>query len=453
MWLPVGADIKFAMIPTFDKSSVPNLAALFGCAFVGGRFVKLWNGFGLAELLLVAIAICPFITAELNSDPIQIGRTVVLPAVSSYDAGSEVITQFIALIPFFLGRQIFRSRADTEEILRVLAIAGLIYSLPAIFEIRFSPRLHPDIYGYVPNAGPWFVEQMRAGGFRPAVFMGHGLLVAFFFCTTAIAASAFWRTNTQVLRTVRFPASGLTVYLVGVLWLCKTVSASLYGVVLVPFVLLTKPKIQISIAVFLVSGALLYPMLRASHLVPTGAVLDLAASTSGTDRAGSLEARLIHESQILGHLDQRFLFGWGRFGRGWVYDNEGKLISDLDGTWIITLGTLGVIGFLALFGLLALPVFNAALALRFAGSTQDKVFLSALSLILAINVFDLLPNSSLSPWTWLVAGALLGRTEALRRSARFPRQFGAMPPVAHVKPVSRSVRYTRSRWLSRRWQI
>ena len=53
----------------------------------------------------------------------------------------------------------------------------------------------------LPNAGGGMVqfsETMRDGGFRPVLlFMGHGLLVAFFFCASTIAAAAFWRTNTK----------------------------------------------------------------------------------------------------------------------------------------------------------------------------------------------------------------------------------------------------------------
>jgi len=102
------------------------------------------------------------------------------------------------------------------------------------------------------------------------------------------------------------------------------------------------------------------------------------------------------------------------------------------------MGEFGFIGFLAQFGLLALPVFTAVRALRFAESTKDKVFLSALALILAINIFDLLPNSSLRPWTWLVAGALLGRAEALRRWAR-------VPPAARMALAASSPEYQRPR--------
>ena len=167
--------------------------------------------------------------------------------------------------------------------------------------------------------------------------MGHGLLVSFFFCTTAVAAAAFWRTNTQVMRTVRLPASGITAYLSVVLVLCKTASSTIYGAVLVPLVRFTGPKMQLSIAVLLVSVALLYPILRTADLVPTSAALDLAGSIS-LDRRDSLETRFKNEDALLERASQRFLFGWGRYGRSFIYDERGNETSATDGTWIITLG-------------------------------------------------------------------------------------------------------------------
>jgi hypothetical protein len=430
MLLPVGADIKIAMIPDLDKSSIPNLTALFCCAIVGRKLIKFSNGIGLAELLIVTLLIGPFITSELNGDKIIVGG-MTLPGVGIYDAGSAVIAQFVTLIPFFLGRQILRGESETEEILRVLVTAGLIYSLPTLFEIRISPQLHTWVYGYFPHS---FAEQMRDGGFRPVVFLGHGLLTSFFFCTTTIAAAAFWRTKTQVMRSLRFPAGGITAFLSVVLLLCKTASAMIYAAGLVPLVRFARPKIQLSIAVLLVSVALLYPVLRTEGLIPTHAVVDLAGSIN-QERQGSLENRFTNEDQLLERASQRFLFGWGRYGRSFIYDADGNETSQTDGWWAITIGEFGFIGFLAQFGLLALPVFTAARALRFAESAKDKIFLSALALILAINIFDLLPNSSIRPWTWLIAGALLGRAEALRRLARRP----ASAPLA-APPSSRNFR-------------
>ena len=144
------------------------------------------------------------------------------------------------------------------------------------------------------------------------------------------------------------------------------------------------------------------------------------------ERAQSLKFRFDQEQQLLDHAWERFSFGWGRFGRNRVYDEEsGRDLSVTDGRWIITMGQFGFFGFLAEFGLLALPVFRAASSLRYADTLHEQVFLAALALMLAINVVDLLPNASLSPFTWLIAGTLLGRTEALRAEAR-GRRVGGM---------------------------
>ena len=144
----------------------------------------------------------------------------------------------------------------------------------------------------------------------------------------------------------------------------------------------------------------------------------------------SLQVRFDSEQQLLERASERRLFGWGRWGRSRVYNENGKDLSTTDGRWTITLGQFGIFGFLAEFGLLAWPVFCAASALRFAESERDSIFLGALALILGINMIDLLPNAPLSPWTWLLAGALLGRTEALRGAARQLRHR-RLAPVGH----------------------
>src|SRR5262245_16651075 len=166
--LPVGAAIKFEGIPQFDKISIPNLAALVGCLLVMRRPLRIWNGLGFAGILILMYVIGPFITAELNGDPIVLADRT-LPPESHYDALSAVVSQLLFLLPFFLGRQLLRSSADSEGILRVLVIAGLLYSLPVLFEVRMSPQLHNWFYGYHPHQ---FAQQMRDGGFRPVVFMG-----------------------------------------------------------------------------------------------------------------------------------------------------------------------------------------------------------------------------------------------------------------------------------------
>jgi hypothetical protein len=409
--LPVGAQIKLAGVPAFDKQSIPNLAALIGCALFTGRLPKFFRGFGLAEFLILLLLVGPFITSMLNADPIRI-RGTFLPGVGSYDALSASVEEFIFILPFFLGRQFLRSSEDNAEILRVMVIAGLAYSLPMLFEIRMSPQLHNWIYGYFPTS---FGQEIRSGGFRPVVFLGHGLLVAFFAMTSVVAAAALWRTRSRV---GRLAPGGITVYLGFVLLLCKTLSALLYAAGLVPLVRWASPRLQLRVASVLVIIALAYPLLRVADMVPTASIVS-AASAISADRAQSIEFRFHQEDQLLDRAWERPWFGWGRFGRNRVYNGwMGRDTSVTDGHWIITMGTFGIVGFVAEFCLLALPVFRAAMALKFAQSRQEGVYLAALALIVAINIFDLLPNSSISPWTWFLVGALLGRTEAIETVAR-----------------------------------
>jgi hypothetical protein len=408
--LPGNAGIKIEMIPGFDKYSIPSLVAFFACMIVR-RSPRLSSGFGLVELLILTLFISAFVTSWLNDDAISIGRTV-LPGVGLYDAGSVVINQFIVLLPFILGRQLMRSAGDIEDVLRSLVVAGLSYSLLMLIEVRVSPLLHIWVYGYYPF--DIFSSQFRDGGFRPAVFVGSGLALAFFTMTAVMAAAALWRTQTRI---ARFPLAGVTAYLGVVLVLCKGLASIVYGAFLVPLVRWATPRMQLRVATALVTIALSYPILRTMDLVPTTFMLE-AAELVSVERAGSLEVRFTNERQLLDHASQRFWFGWGRFGRSRVYHQSGSDASLTDGYWVITIGQFGFIGFLATFGLLTLPVFRAASALRFTESIHDKINLAALALIIATYVVDLLPNAGLSPWSWLITGALLGRAEALRIATR-----------------------------------
>jgi hypothetical protein len=228
--------------------------------------------------------------------------------------------------------------------------------------------------------------------------------------TTAVAAAALWRAE---IRALRLPPAGVTLYLGTILMLCKSLASLLYFGCLVSLIRWMKPRFQLRVATILVAITLSYPLLRVADLVPINAMIDVARSISD-DRAESLKVRFDQDQRLLVRASQRLLFGWGRFGRSRVYNEYGKDISITDGAWIITIGQFGLFGFLAEFGLLALPIFRAAAAFRFTQSASDRILLAALALVLAVNIFDLLPNASLSPWTWLVAGSLLGRAEALR---------------------------------------
>jgi hypothetical protein len=425
MFLPVRTNVDLPMIPPFDKESIPALFAFLGCRFIAGRKISFWGKPGWVTILLIMFVLGPFITAELNQDATYSGGKLLQP-MEHYDAISAVINQLIVIIPFFLGRQLFRNVDDHELMFRTLIMAGLCYSVLMLFEVRMSPQLNRWIYGFFPHS---FAQQMRFGGFRPVVFMGHGLLVSFFAVVTLIAASVFWQMKIKIRR---LSSSGITFYLLLVLLLCKSVASYLYGFASLYLIKFSSFKIQLKFAQVLVLLALLYPTLSITNLFPHQAIMNWALSMDA-DRAQSLGVRFDNEYRLLNHAKKRFIFGWGTWGRNRIYSEDtAKDITITDGRWIITFGQFGWVGFIAEFGLLAISVFKAVKAFKYLKIKRERCLLSAHALLVGIVMTDQLPNSSLSPWLWLLTGILLSRAEAIIALGKKPKANNAGITISNV---------------------
>jgi len=407
MVLPVGTFVDFPLIPPLGKHSMPVLAAIIGCWLIKKQKIKYFANKGLLQVLVLSLFFGAFITTELNTDRIiLVGK--FLPGLTLHDAISAVVGTFLSVTPFFIGKQFFRSYQDQLLMFRFLAIAGLIYSIPMLYEIRMSPQLHIQFYGFFPHD---FGQQRRNGGFRPVVFMGHGLWVAFFTACTLTAMVTLGGIKEKIKQ---YSPNTLSYYLLIVLVLCKTKASLLYG--LFTFVLIKKinTKKQLKIAVLLAILTLLYPTMSIIKVFPHQKIAELAESYLGPERAESLVYRFDNEVLLLDHARKRFFFGWGGWGRNRVHDEEtGKDIAVTDGRWIIKFGTAGFIGFIAEFGLLAIGIFKARAAAKLIKDNNELRLLAAHALLISIVMVDQLPNASLAPWLWLLAGILLGRSEAI----------------------------------------
>lgn len=428
MLLPAALEIKFPMIPPIDKTTIPSVSALVACLLMPRGKLTAWKRFGPIEMAVLIFACSPIVTALLNGDDIG-GAGIVLPGVGLYDGLSTVEYQVLQIVPLILGRQFLRSPRDNEMVLRAFVVVGLLYSLPMLLEVRLSPQLHTWVYGYFPHS---FLQQIRAGGFRPVVFLGHGLLVAFLAMISVLASASLWRSRTRV---GGLPPSAVTLYLSVILILCKSLGAALYAIILLPVVRFASARVQLRLAAVLTVTALLYPSLRAADIVPAETLLSLAASFS-EDRAESLATRLYNEKKLLDHASERFWFGWGRFGRNRIIDLEtGKDESISDGLWILTMGQFGYVGFLAQFGIWGLIMIRAVRAAGRISDPIDKARLATLAVLLSVYTIDQLPNASLSPVMWLIAGALLGRSEDASRVRTPTRQVSPAPAIRPVVAV------------------
>jgi hypothetical protein len=431
--LPPVAAIDLPMIPPLDKLSIPALSAWACATLLLGHRVALLPRSVAGRMLLAVFVLAPVGTAVTNPDAIVYRGTwsplvTVLPGLTLYDAFSAAVNKAFLVLILALGRHYLATPGALVTLLRSLVVAGLAYSLPMLVEVRMSPQINVWVYGFFQHS---FEQMMRAGGFRPIVFLEHGLWVAFFAMTTILAATALARMEPGPARRRLALAAA---YLFVVLVLCKSLGALVLAVAAVPLVALAGQGTLLRVAGILALVALSYPVLRAAGLVPVEALIDLARTIS-PERAGSLQFRFDNEAVLLERALERPAFGWGAWLRNLVLDpNTGREATVSDGRWIIALGIGGWAGFLAEFGLLSLPLLLLARLRRLAQAVPG---LGAVALLHALNLVDLLPNATLTPLTWLVAGVLLGQAERLAAGRGAPVAApagGAVPARAAARP-------------------
>lgn len=436
--LPRNYSIELPAVPSLNKDSIPALAAALAAMMLiqGPRLQALapsmvlpglWPRSRVIRILFIIMLVGAAATVLTNGDILRYGPQA-LPALRPYDAASALGYTFFALLPFLLARKYLAHPEAQRTLLVGLVVAGLLYSLPALYEVRMSPQLSRNIYGYFPH--DW-VQHIRGGGFRPVVFLSHGLWLAIFFCASFLAAMALWRSSSGKNR-MRWLAASAWLFMT--LILSKGIGALGIGLLLGAMILFLPIRLQVIGAAVLAAALLTYPMLRGAGLVPTDAALTLAEAVD-PDRAASLRYRFDNEDILLDKANQRPAFGWGGWGRNRVFNDDGIDISVTDGYWVLAIGTRGWIGYLSEFGLLLVPMIFLGLRWKTLALTPAT---AGLSLALTANMIDLIPNATLTPVTWLLAGALAGRLE-LGRVVDTAREPGLVGPVRH-SPYTRQTR-------------
>lgn len=407
--LPPRANFDLPLVPPMDKDSIPAISAFLVAVFALNRKVPLLPKTPAARLLVLLFILGAIPTVLTNGDPAVYsdgtGRVWVVPGLRTHDTLSAVVQQMIVLLPFLLGRALLASEAGMREILKAMMLGGLIYSIPALIEIRLSPQMNVWVYGFFQHS---FEQMMRDGGFRPLVFLPHALWLAFFMFGAVLSTAALAKLNPPPERIKLIFA---TIYLLGVLYLCKSLASQLYAISFLTLVLLTNPKMQIRATIILAIIAISYPMLRNAGLIPVDDILERAAAFS-QERSDSMQYRFNNEELLLERAHSKSLFGWGGWGRNLLLDpGSGEILTVPDGRWIIVFGESGWLGYIAEMGLLATPlVVLWQRSLRHPGD-RSLAYAAPIALILAANMVDMLVNATLIPLTWLFAGAILGFAE------------------------------------------
>ena len=403
--LPEQIAFDVPLLPPLEKNTIPAISLflllLLGAGQKNPRALQGWLPRGLvSKSLLLLLLAGAFLTTMTNSDAVMSGP-VHLPGLSPYDAFSTVLGLLMALLPFFLARKFLAYPEYNKALIGAFVVAGLAYSLLAMYEIRMSPQLSRMVYGFFPHS---WSQHVRGSGFRPIVFLQHGLWVSIFFTCTVLAAAGLARMAPKGQK-IKYYAFGA--WLLLTLVLTKSLGAFIIAVVLLPCVFFLRPRLQIILCAAVAVIVMTYPALRVSDLIPVDQVVDQVEEIS-SERAGSLQFRLDNEDLLLDRARERPVFGWSGWSRSAIFDDRGVKSSTPDGYWVIIMGLGGWVRYIAEFGLLCAPIMISAFRTR---RYRLGFETSVLILMLTANLIDLIPNATVTPLTWMLAGAVWGRLE------------------------------------------
>jgi O-Antigen ligase len=370
-----------------------------------------------------------FFTWKTNLDVLHYGPHTI-QAHAFPDFQGEIVRLILdPWITFYLGRILYKSSRDLSTLVRLLTIAMLVYTLPILYEIRMSPQINHMIYGYTPGQ---FDQALRWGGYRPIVCFPTGIHLTAFLLACAMMVAAAARSGKAI---GKLPMRAVTLYLVAMLVLCKSTGAIIYGLLFIPLIAFGSPRRMLTVAKVIGIFFLLYPFLRINNMLPTKSFVDLFTSLSA-DRAESLAYRFDMEQGLIDLTRMRPWFGWGGWGRPFVYDPiTGRLITVVDGAVIITLASHGLVGFLTYFLPYGYTVVRAARLVKKIKSRSDKIILSGLALTCSVFLVDLIVNSAFFPVFMLLTGALYGLPSGIIAEEKAAEAAGWQePPLEEAYP-------------------
>lgn len=410
MFLPMYT-IEISSFPNYDKTTAGTLAAILGSlVFDQGRlfaFKPRW--FDLPIVIFVGAQF----TAALNA-----GSGV-------YEGVTDMVMAGIGFgLPYYLARVYFTDLEALKDLALGFFIAGLIYLPLCLYEIRMSPQLHADIYGFFPHS---WGQMERFGGFRPIVFMQHGLAVAGFMAFSTVVGFGLWRSG-HLKSLYGVPPWVAVLAMAGTTILCKSGNALVLmtgGVVTFELMRWFETK-ALLLCLILVPPA--YMAVRAPGLWDGQELIDLTKMVSDA-RAGSLYVRIHSENVLLPIAMEKPLFGHGHWAAGLSPEQYENVTPD--GYWLITiaaLGAFGLAGFTLMFLLPGLRLVRAARAKELVRGRAAP--LTLMTMVGTLFLADCLMNAMMGSAFPFIAGASgaglsgMGRTTA---PPVLPRQPHPLP--------------------------
>ncbi|MCS7147888.1 MAG: O-antigen ligase domain-containing protein [Geminocystis sp.] len=399
LFLPRKAGFKMPLIPDYKEIFATCYGILIAVAVYDSKVFRRLR-FSWVDLPVLVYGFSPIFSSLTNG-------------LGLYDGINSSISQLFQWgLPYFIGRLYLNNPSGFRELAISVVKGGLLYVPLCLYEIRMSPQLHRIVYGYFPHS---FLQTKRLGGWRPQVFLQHGLMLGVFMMTATLVAIWLWQSK-SVKKIWNIPISWVCAILLVTFILCKSTGA--YILFLLGLICLFFPRFisfNLPLPLLVYSGIIvLYLTLSASGNFPKEKLLDLLYSQTiiEPDRVQSFEFRINNEEILATKARERWLFGWGGWGRNRVFEEnylgEWVDVTVTDSLWIIVFGVNGLLGLASVMALLILPVLLIT-CFRFPPNTWLHPRISptiSLAVSLLLFAIDCLVNNMFNPIFPLISGGL-----------------------------------------------
>lgn len=402
LFLPQRTVFIFPGLPDYDRTSATSYSIILATCLYSFKTFKTFK-FGWLDIPMLIWCICPLISSLTND-------------LGLYDGLSSMLAQIIKYgIPYFLGRVYLNHLQGLHELAMGIFISGVIYAPLCLVESVISPQLHRMVYGF--HGINQFSQSYRLGGYRPNVFMRHGLAAGMWMMAALLIALWLWQSG-ALKKFLNIPMNLWFIGLYITHLLVRSTGAYLYmalGMVILfsaKFLRTSFPKVLL----ILVLSSYLYLGVTGNFTgEQADKIIQVATDITSPDRAASLKFRFDNEEILVEKAIERIWFGWGGWGRNRVYDyaestGEKVDISTTDSLWIIAYGMNGVMGVIGIFGTSLLPALTFSL-LRYPAKTwfrPEVAGAASLSVVTVLYVLDNLLNDQYNPVFTLASGGLAG---------------------------------------------
>lgn len=392
MFLPMEASQSIPLL-YYNKINATSIGVLLGILIIDQDKLRSYR-FHLYDIPIFIWVFSGMITSLVNGLGVYDGM---------YTVCDETLTWGI---PYFAGRLYFSDEDGLYALLRAMIIAGIVYIPFILYEIRMSPQSHRILWGFHQHA---FIQTIRWGGWRPMVFMQHGLMVGMWIAMAALASIGSLMYSKNIIKQIwGIPNSVIAFVLFGIAVLCKSLMSlgwCIFGI----GVLISTKRFKASIILWiLVLTPPTYMILRGSGLWDGQNAVDFITETINADRAQSLAGRFDDENIILEKVFEHPFFGWGRWGRT-NYQEKDTRHRKIDGFWVITFGQKGVVGLFSTMLIMLLPLILLVVKLPIRYYEKPEYAPAfILSLIVALFMMDCLLNYMMNPVYILFSGSVIG---------------------------------------------